>query len=154
MEHRTLATRDHENGHAHAPAAERRALVWVDHHETRIVRPIPESKLFDASSVTGDGSRPHERKHDGGHRHPVGVRYADAVAEALRGFGDLVITGPSTAKDELLAHLRERHAEIADRVSVVKTLDRATDAQLAATARELFTRLDRMRGIHLPPAPG
>ena len=153
MDHRTFV-QAHESSNGHAPGPGRRALVWVDHHETRIVQPIPESKHFEAVTIAGDGDRPHERKHDGGHRHPIGVRYADAIAEALRGFGDLVITGPSTAKDELMTHLREKHAELASRVSVVKTLDRATDAQLAAKARELFERLDRMRGIHLPQAPG
>jgi stalled ribosome rescue protein Dom34 len=128
-----------------------RCLVWVDHHEARIVRTL--AKGFDVVVVDGDDERPHERKHHGGHRHPLSARFADRIVTAIRDDRDLVVTGPSTAKDELLVHLRERHHELAARVSLVKTLDAATDGQLAARARELFERLDHMRGVHVPAVP-
>lgn len=128
-----------------------RSLVWIDHHQARVVRPL--AKGFDARTVAGDEDRPHERKHDGGHRHPISVRFTDRVAAAVHDDRDLVVAGPSTAKEELLAQLRARHREVAERVSLLVTLDDASDARLAARARELFERLDRMRGIHLPQAP-
>lgn len=131
----------------------RRALLWIDHHEARLVPPEAHATDVAPRVIAGDDDRPHERRHGGGHRHPISVRYADRVAAALRDQADLVLAGPSSAKDELYVHLRERHPELAERVSLVKTLDRDTDPRLAAVARTVFERLDRMRGIHVPQAP-
>lgn len=129
-----------------------RGLLWVDHHEARLVHPLAPASGYEAIVVAGDSDRPHERKHDGGHRHPLSVKFADRIAEAVRDYGDLVLTGPGNAKNELMVQLRERHHETAERISIVATRDRGTDAQLVAEARRLFDRLDHMRGIHVPQA--
>ncbi len=127
----------------------RRALVWVDHHAAKIIHPLPASTEFEVVDIHGDEARPHESKHGGGHRHPLSIDFAHRITGALDGYSDLVLMGPSTAKDELMAHLREHHAQLADRVALVETFDHATDAQLAAQARAVFERVDRMHGIHV-----
>jgi stalled ribosome rescue protein Dom34 len=128
----------------------RRALVWVDHHEARIVSSHPDTTEPDVKVLAGDVGRPHERKHDGGHRHAMTAHFADRIVEGTREYTELVVAGPSTAKDELMGHLRDRHPELVARVYVVETLDHTSDAQLAAHARELFVRVDRMHGVHVP----
>lgn len=132
--------------------ARRQALVWVDHHEARIVRPLPESAEFETTAVTGDDGATHGRKHDGGHRHPVSSAFAERIALAVADCTALAVVGPSTAKSELMTQLRSRHHSLAERVAVVETLDRESDAQLAAHARQVFERLDQMHGIHVPQA--
>ncbi len=134
--------------HGTTPTPKHDVLVWVDHHEARIVHPQHEGG-GETARVHGDTDRPHERKHDGGHRHPISAAFADRIADAVRACSDLAITGPSTAKDELLSLLRERHEELAERVRAVEPFDHVTDAQLVTHARRLFERIDRMRGIHV-----
>lgn len=139
-----------EHTKGRATGNKRHALVWVDHHEARVIHPVPDSDAFELNVVTGDDGATHGRKHDGGHRHAMSAGFTDRIASAVGEYGDLAITGPSTAKDELVAQLRERHPEVAQRVSVVEPHDRTTDPQLAASARQIFERVDRMRGIHVP----
>jgi hypothetical protein len=130
----------------------RRGLVWVDHHEARIVHPVPESSGFDVLVVEGDADRPHEKKHDGGHRHPISREFGDRLAHALRPYTELAIVGPSAAKDELMHQLREHHHEMVGRVVALEPLDRSSDAELAAHARRTFDSADRMRGVHVARA--
>jgi stalled ribosome rescue protein Dom34 len=81
----------------------------------------------------------------------MSTQFADRIADAVRDYAELVLTGPSTAKDELMTQLTERHHAVAARVTLKETLERATDPQLAAEARKLFERADRMHGIHVAP---
>ncbi|MDQ3031193.1 MAG: hypothetical protein M3Y87_02165 [Myxococcota bacterium] len=131
----------------------RRALVWIDHHEARIIHPLASSTEFDVTVVAGDDGQTHERKHDGGHRHPISAHFTDRIALALLDSSDVAVVGPSTAKAELMTQLRERHRDLAGRVTTVEALDRETDPQLASHARILFARTDAMHGIHVPQKP-
>lgn len=129
-----------------------RALVWVDHHEARIIRPLPGSTEFETMVVSGDAGATQARKHDGGHRHLMSRAFAERIVIAIADCAALVVVGPSTAKIELMAQLRDRHHDLAERVEIVESLTRESNAQLAAHAREVFGRLDAMHGIHVPQA--
>jgi hypothetical protein len=127
------------------------ALLWIDHHEARIIRSTwNEHESVEVDVLRSGDDRTHDRKHDGGHRHVLSTAFADRVAGALRGHTDLIVSGPSTAKDEVMVHLRERHADVAGCVRKIETLDRATDPQLAEHARGVFEAVDHMRGVHVP----
>ena len=71
-------------------------------------------------------------------------RFYDEVARHLAEAGEILVTGPGTAKTELIHHLEEKHPAVARRVVKVETLDHPTDGQLLALARKQFKAIDRM----------
>ncbi|UJR85816.1 hypothetical protein [Sandaracinus amylolyticus] len=124
-------------------------IVWVDHHEAHVVQLHAEGADYEASRVRGLGGQTHDKRHDSGHRHVLDTLFADRIAQALEDSEEILVCGPSTAKDELMARLRDHHPAIAKRVIAVEPMDHPTEAQLADHARRAFRIADRMRGVHV-----
>jgi stalled ribosome rescue protein Dom34 len=70
--------------------------------------------------------------------------YLQAVAEAVADARAVLITGPANAKTELLKHIRERDAKVADTIVGVETVDHPSDGQLIVHAKKYFKAADRM----------
>jgi stalled ribosome rescue protein Dom34 len=124
------------------------ALVWIDHRE---------AKLFHFTADDSDSTRilsthPHQHLHhkanagDSGHA-PVDKDFLERVTKALADAGAILITGPSSAKTELVSLIKSHHPEIAARISGVEALDHPTDGALLALGRKFFKADDRMRGV-------
>ena len=122
------------------------ATLWIDHHEARIVHLQDEGAGYETVAVHGPHGQTHNKRHDAGHRHGVERDYADRVATALAEVSEILLVGPSTAKDELMKELQSHHPAIAKRVLGVEAHDHATDGQLADHARRFFKAADRLRG--------
>jgi hypothetical protein len=130
----------------HLPASHYHAVVWIDHHEARViafnadeadettVRPahVPRHLHHTAGSAAGT----HERSAPEYFRH---------VIEALGEAKEFLIAGPSTAKTEFASWLRSHAPHMAERLTGIKTLPALSDAELVAEARRVFKAADRMR---------
>jgi hypothetical protein len=122
------------------------AALWIDHHAAHIVtfnRDAADHKTVQAKS------RKEHLHHTagspaGGHLHGD-PDYFGEVAAALDGAGELLVTGPSSAKAEFMTWLRQHHVALAGKVCAVETLDAVSEAELLAHARRYFEREDRMR---------
>jgi stalled ribosome rescue protein Dom34 len=123
------------------------ALVWIDHHEARIFH----FSALEAERATVRSTHPHEHLHhkantrDSGH---AGIDHAflERVAQAVMPAGAVLITGPASAKNELAAHIEQRHEQLAQRICGVETVDHPSDGELLGLARRFFRADDRMRG--------
>ena len=112
------------------------AVVWMDHEQAHVL-------MFDREHVESQKikSRSHHRGHGRG---GVDTAFFQAVAAALAGVHEILLTGPAAAKDEF-AHWLKSHAHtVAAAVTAVVTSDHPSDAQLVALARKHFERFDRM----------
>jgi len=128
------------------------AGVWIDHRQAWIVFLTPHgeqttvilSKVekhperggdsplkgsYEARQVPADDSR--QRALTGELN-----TYYDAVGEALRGCGKVLILGPGEAKGEL--HARLVKMKLGDRIAAVQTADKMTERQVIAKVREYF----------------
>ena len=128
------------------------AGVWIDHRKARIVGLTPDGELntvvlskvekhlersgdspmkgsYEAAQVPADDRR--QRALTGELN-----TYYDAVIEALRNYGKLLVFGPGEAKGELHARLLKR--KLGARVAAVETEGRMTDHQIAAKVRAHF----------------
>ena len=118
------------------------AIVFIDHHEVRVLFP-------DATQAADDGGGRvvfhRVDKSKDGHHHLMQRRDLDAVADKLRGVAEILIAGPSTAKLELHQFLKDHHADIAARVVEVVALDHLTQGEVKDIAREKFKRIDLWR---------
>ncbi len=119
--------------------AQTRAAVWLDHHEARIFHVDLDS--FDERTVRAPAHHIHRHPKGPaeGHAHPDDERhFFDAVAKALATAGEVLLMGPSTAKTQFLAYLRDHAPNLASKVTGVETDDHPTDAQLVAHVKSHF----------------
>ena len=121
------------------------AAAWLDHVEARIF-------FFDrdASEVhTLRTTLPHHQLHNKagtieGRKNPPDERFYDEVTARLEPAKEWLIVGPGSAHDELAAHIRSCHPQLAGRIVGVATVDHPTDNQIVAHARSFFRAADRM----------
>lgn len=142
------------------------AIVWLDRSEAHVV-------MFDREHIAAQKikSRSHHKSTGGhvgsnlgkqargdvasarGHHSPGGGHntvedsYYHAVADALKGVHEILVTGPAQAKDEFKAHC-ERHDKDIDKAIVgVVPSDHPSDGQLVAMAKQYFLKHDKMQGL-------
>ena len=120
-------------------------VVWIDHREAHVIDFNPEDA---EASVVHPTSR-HEHLHHkqgavGSGRTPEDHAYYQAVGDALKDAGEILIVGPSTAKLHLRKYLEAHAPAIAKRVVSVETVDHPTDGELLKFARKHFAADDRM----------
>ena len=121
------------------------AVVWLDHHEAKIFH----FSVNDVERVLVRAGDPHEHIHHkansvGSGHAPADTDYYRRVAESVADAGAVLITGPSSAKTELLAFITRQDPGLLKRISGVQTLDHPHDGTLLALAREYFKADDRM----------
>jgi len=121
------------------------AVVWIDHHEARVFH-------FDADEVQLEEVHPkHPTRHIHHKANSVGSghgsedqNFFSAVVEAIGSAGEVLITGPASAKHELVKHIERHPSQLRARVVGVETVDHPTDRELLAHARRFFLASDRM----------
>ena len=104
------------------------AVVWIDHKQAHVFH-------FNADEAEKLTLRAH---HSGD-----GERYLHLVAEAVADAGEILITGPSSAKTELVKHIARHDPQLLSRVAGVESADHPSDAQVVAHARHYFEAADR-----------
>ncbi len=112
------------------------AVVWMDHQEAHVA-------MFDHEHI--QAQRIPLRSH---HKHQgkagdTAAFYA-AVAQALTGTHEVLLTGPGSARNEFrdwcAAHQKSTAATIIDSIAS----DHPSDAQLVAMAKQYFKKFDAM----------
>jgi stalled ribosome rescue protein Dom34 len=122
------------------------AVVWIDHHEARILHFNMDQS--DESIVRAAHARSHLHTKAGsasGTHLTDDPAFYQEVAAALSDAKEFLVAGPSSAKVELVKYLHRHASNLIERLGGVETLDRVTDNQLLAEARRYFVAADRMR---------
>jgi stalled ribosome rescue protein Dom34 len=124
------------------------AAVWLDHNEAKIFHVGAEQ--FDETVIVAP--KAHTQLHrrsgpgaDSGHRAQEDPHYYHEVAKALADAERVLVVGPSTAKLELLRHVRKHDPAIEAKIVGVETVDHPSDRQLVAFIRNYFKEADKMR---------
>ncbi len=128
------------------------AVIWIDHHEARIFH-------FSPSEVDQLVLRPHDPTRHIHHKaNSIGSGHAaedhaflQAVAESVADAGAILITGPATAKTELVKHIHRHDPKIMSAIAAVETVDHPSDGALVAYARKYFSVEDRMNPQMISP---
>lgn len=123
------------------------ACVWIDHREAKIFAIDSESA---EETVLRDLHAPAHihRKADqvGLGKEPPDQAFFAGVAELLKPYKAVLITGPGTARTEFAGYLTEKQPILAKRVWGIEPLDHPTEGQMVALARKYFRAADRMHG--------
>lgn len=128
------------------------AGVWIDHRQAWIVRLSPEGDHLDVilSQVEKHSERGGDSPLKGSYEArqvPADDRrqraltgelnvYYDAVGEALRRCGRILILGPGEAKGEL--HARLMKLKLGENIAAIRTEGRMTEREVVAKVREYF----------------
>ena len=118
------------------------AVVWLDHREAHVLH----FTRSHAESTLVEGERRHlhhKRGATGAGRAPEDPAYFGEIAAALRGAGEILVTGPAQAKHEFVKYLQHHDAPLAKKVVGVETLNHPSDGELLAHARRFFAAADR-----------
>ena len=121
------------------------AVVWIDHREARVFH-------FNATEADEHVVHPHDPTvHIHHHANTIGSGHAaedqkflHQVAAAIAQSKAVLITGPSTAKHELVKHIEHHDPQQAKTIAGVEALDHPTNGELIAHARKFFRSADRM----------
>ena len=122
------------------------AVIWIDHREARVFH----FGVTDVERLVLHPDHPtrhiHHKANSIGSGHVSADHdYLHAVAESVADAGAVLITGPASAKTELVEHIRVHDPELTRRIVGVETVDHPSDAQLVAHARKYLVAADRMR---------
>ena len=121
------------------------ASIWIDHHQAKVFH----FNAAQAERVVVPSTHPTVHLHhkanagDSGHA-PVDHDYLKRVTQEVASAGAILITGPGSAKTELMTYLTQSHPALAAKVSAVEPVDHPTDGELLAHARKFFKADDRM----------
>jgi hypothetical protein len=120
-------------------------LVWVDHEIAKIVSFNADQVMRSVVHRAHGHQHLHHKANASGNGHMgIDTGFLDRIARALQSAGAILVTGPASAKHELVHRIQQKHADLAKRISGVETLDHPTDGELVAFGRRFFRADDRM----------
>jgi stalled ribosome rescue protein Dom34 len=112
------------------------AVVWMDHQEAHVA-------MFDREHIQAQRIPLRSHHKHQGQAGDTAAFYA-AVAQALTGTHEVLLTGPGSARNEFrdwcAAHQKSTAATIIDSIAS----DHPSDAQLVAMAKQYFKKFDAM----------
>jgi stalled ribosome rescue protein Dom34 len=122
------------------------AIVWIDHSQAKIFHFNTDDVNKVIVPTHAQGRHLHHKANTPGSGHlGVDKEFFKRVIADLSHTGAILLTGPANAKNELKNYMTEHHADLAQRISAVETLDHPSDGELVALARKFFKADDRMR---------
>lgn len=122
------------------------AVVWIDHREAHVItfdRDESEAALVHARA--GHRQVHHREGSISGAKASEDPTFFRAVGAAVRGVGEILVTGPAAAKLHLYDWWKQHEPDIAAKVVGVESADHPTDGQILKHARSYFEAKDRMR---------
>jgi hypothetical protein len=122
-----------------------RAVLWLDHRATRVL-PLDD----DAPPVATIRAHSHPTP-----QHGSAVRtsheYFAHVCNAIDAMAQVLLTGARISMADFRRYVEEHRPRTAERILAYTVLDRASDRQLLAAAREHFAQFDRLASLRTPP---
>lgn len=121
------------------------AVIWIDHKEARIVKLDDESPRYQTDHVEAQTGHLGE-----GHARILAEpKYLEDLARRLSELDEVLVTGPGTAKNELVSFIERKHPAWRAKIAKVEDSDQPTDGELADQGRKLLGAAGRMRGLHV-----
>jgi hypothetical protein len=122
------------------------AVIWIDHREARVFHFGPG----DVERLVIHPDHPtkhiHHKANSIGSGHAAADHeYLHAVAGSFSEADTVLITGPASAKTELVKHIHQHDPGKMKAIAGVETVDHPSDGTLIAHARKYFNAFDRMQ---------
>ena len=115
------------------------AVVWLDQTEAHVIHFTRDDAETEVIKTT---SQHQKAGVVGNNRADEDTGYMDEVIAAVTEAREILVVGPGQEKLALMRHMTKRHAETADKVVSVETVDHPNDGQLLVYARKYFVKAD------------
>ncbi len=115
-------------------------IVWLDHKEAQVYNLTAQgTKKEHLKKHTHEHSNSHaDARHDQQDEH-----FYHEIAGKLKGADEVLLIGPGLAKNHFKTHLeKHHHAQLAQKVVGVETIDHITENQVLEHARKFFKNYD------------
>jgi stalled ribosome rescue protein Dom34 len=115
------------------------AVVWLDQTEAHVIhftRDAAETEVIKTTSQHKKAGVEHNNRAE------EDTTYMDEVIAAITEAKQILVVGPGQEKLALMRHMTKRHAETAEKVVSVETVDHPNDGQLLTYARKYFVKAD------------
>ena len=112
------------------------AVVWMDHQEAHVL-------MFDREHVQSQRIKSRSHHKHQGKSNDLNELFV-AIATALHGTHEVLLTGAGKARDEFRDWCKAHHAAVAKTIVDSISSDHPSDAQVVAMAREYFKKFDQM----------
>lgn len=127
-------------------------VVWLDHSEAHV---IAFNRDGAEKPVIVHAAHRHEHQHHhadsiGSGRAPEHPEYYEQIIARIGNVHEWLVVGPSSAKLAFSKHVNKYHANLADNIIGIETVDHPSDGQLLAYAKKYFVAADRMAGVPTP----
>jgi hypothetical protein len=121
------------------------AVIWLDHHEARVIYFNIDSSSESVLSPADPPPQLHIKSGSASGTHVTDepAFYLD-VAKACDEAKAVLLVGPSTAKAEFVNYLHRHSPATFDLISAIETIERVTDHQLLAEGRRFFGMHNRI----------
>jgi hypothetical protein len=121
------------------------AIIWLDHHEARVVH-LSGEKAAVAIHPAHPPRHLHEKAGSASGTH-VGdePEFYQHIVTELAGVDRILVAGPASAKTEFIKYLGKHAHDMSKRVAGIETLERLTDPELVVEAHKFFLANDRMQ---------
>lgn len=117
------------------------AVVWLDQAEAHVIHFTRDAAESDVIKMTSQ----HKKSGVvGNNRAEEDTTFMDEIVVAITDAKEILIVGPGMEKLVFMRHMNSNHADTADKVVSVETVDHPNDGQLLAYARKYFVKEDRM----------
>lgn len=122
------------------------AVVWLDHTQARVFFFDRHAAMeVDVASKSPNHHLHHKKGSVSGKRSPEDQAFFAEIVAALKPATEWLVTGPGSAKLELVKYVHKHAHTLTDHIVGVETSDHPTDRQIVAHAREYFKKADHMR---------
>lgn len=120
------------------------AVIWLDHHEARLLQ-------FDTEHVELERIREHSH-HTKQHGSQVRSEheFLAEVCDRMAGIAEVLVTGSHQVQADFKHYLAKHRPALRAQVAGYETVNKPSDKQLVALAREFFIKHDRMTGVPTP----
>ena len=115
------------------------AVVWLDQTEAHVIHFTRDDAETEVIKTTSQHQKAGVVSNN---RAEEDTTYMDEVIAALTEAKQILVVGPGQEKLALMRHMTKRHADTADKVVSVETVDHPNDGQLLTYARKYFVKSD------------
>ena len=115
------------------------AVVWLDQTEAHVIHFTRDDAETEVIKTTSQHKKAGVVSNN---RAEEDTTYMDEVIAALTEAKQILVVGPGQEKLALMRHMTKAHADTADKVVSVETVDHPNDSQLLTYARKYFVKSD------------
>ncbi len=122
--------------------------IWMDYSKAHLMQLLPgdiQTQIIESNFTHEEKASSIEKSEKHMHNKEEGehLKYFKKIQKEIEKYDDVLIFGPTTAKDELKDLLKENH--LANHIKItVTTTDKMTDNQLLAYVRNHFSEKQRL----------